>query len=246
MLSASDITKTYGQQIVLRSVTLTIAPGTITVLLGPSGSGKTTLLQALALLDPPDGGMITINATTLNFPRPGVPPNFRPWPGVTVVFQQLFLWPHLTLRENVLLALPRRSRPSPRVTHVFELFEMNRFLDRYPNQVSIGERQRAALARAVVLDPQYILLDEITSALDVKQTQAILHYLLTLRSRGIGILVITHHIQFALRLLARGEGDQVAFLENGRLLECGALETLTSPSMPRFREFLAAMEGPNE
>ena len=89
------------------------------------------------------------------------------WPKITVVFQQHFLWPHLTLKENILLPIKNELNIDDRLDEVVELFDMKEFIQRYPNQVSLGQRQRAALARAIVLRPDYLLLDEITSSLDI-------------------------------------------------------------------------------
>ena len=119
---------------------------------------------------------------------------------------------------------------------------MTTFIDRYPNEVSLGQRQRAALGRAVVLEPSYILLDEITSALDVEQTSIIMRYLLTLRDRGIGLLIVTHLLGFARRLLIRREGDQIAFLDGGHLIETGDIALLDQPRDERLRRFLSAGE----
>jgi ABC-type polar amino acid transport system ATPase subunit len=114
---------------------------------------------------------------------------------------------------------------------------MGGFIDRYPNETSLGERQRAAIARAVILQPSYILLDEITSALDVEQVNAILRLLKALRENGIGILLVTHLLEFA-----RQTADRVVFLEEGKVLESGGREVLASPISERIRQFLSVIE----
>lgn len=240
MLKAHSIVKGFGESQVLKGVSVHVVPGAFTVVVGPSGSGKTTLLRALSMLDPPDSGSIELDGCRYHFPDPPELTSNPPWPRVTVVFQQLFLWPHLTLRENILL--PVRT-DAGREAHLQELvgqFEMRDFVDRYPNEVSIGQRQRAALARAVITNPSYILLDEITSALDTEQTAAVLRYLLSLRDRGLGIVVVTHLLGFARRLLTHRESDTVFFLESGQVLESGGLSIFDQPSTERFRAFLAA------
>ncbi len=224
---------------VLRGVDIDILPGRITALIGPSGGGKTTLLKAISFLDPPDEGQITLDGSIYQFPlASGVQVN--PWPRLTVVFQQLFLWPHLSLYNNITLPLTLRER-NPRsrelLEELVELFEMREFIHRYPNQVSLGQRQRAALARALVLDPKYVLLDEITSALDVEQITALLGYLQVLRSRKIGILVVTHLLNFA-----RRAADKIVFMDNGQAIESGGPEILDDPKTPRLKRFLSIVE----
>jgi ABC-type polar amino acid transport system ATPase subunit len=161
---------------------------------------------------------------------------------VTVVFQQHFLWPHLTLRDNI--GLPVKGRPGAArvVKEMLQLFQMETFADRFPNQVSLGQRQRAALARAFALEPRYILLDEITSALDVEQTATVMRYLLLLRSRGVGILIVTHLLGFAKQLMARAEGDMAYFLEAGQVRGAGGADFFTTPTNERMRAFIASSD----
>ena len=171
MLKARGLKKEFGSRAVLRSVDLDVHPGEISVLVGPSGSGKTTLIRALSLLEEPDQGLIEIDDRRFEFPRTTRRPYERPWPELTVVFQQLFLWPHLTLKQNILLPVESSGRDGvgKQFDSLVKQFEMADFIDRHPNEVSLGQRQRAAILRALMLRPKYILLDEITSALDVEQ-----------------------------------------------------------------------------
>ena len=114
---------------------------------------------------------------------------------------------------------------------------MGEFVDRYPNQVSLGQRQRAAIARALALQPRYLLLDEITSALDVEHVSALLNHLKILRDKGVGILLITHLIGFAKRA-----ASQILFLEAGRIMEAGGPELLTAPKNGRLAKFLSLVD----
>lgn len=240
MIKAEHITKSLTGRVILRDVDIAIEPGKITVVIGPSGSGKTTLLRALSLLDPPDSGIISLDGTLYRFPKDPAIDYELPWPRLTTVFQQLFLWPHLTLRRNIALPLEQRyseNQSSTRLDKIIEAFDMAEFIDRYPNQASLGQRQRVALARALVLEPQYILLDEITSALDVEHITKILAYLRMLRERRIGVLLITHLLGFA-----RNAADYVVFLDDGRVLESGGTEVLKSPRHERVASFIAVIE----
>lgn len=237
MLVGQGIQKSYGVKKVLSGVDVAVAPGQITALIGPSGSGKSTLLRALSLLDPPDQGSVTVDDSTYTFPRRN---GFRPpWPTLTIVFQQLFLWPHLSIRQNILL--PRGSGKAEGgdavVAELIQLMDIEEFADRYPNQVSLGQRQRAAIARALALEPKYLLLDEITSALDVEHVSKLLGHLKTLRARGTGILLITHLIGFAKRT-----ADQIIFMEHGAVVEAGGGDILTSPGSRRLSQFLSLVD----
>lgn len=238
MLKADKITKKYGEKIILNNVSLSVKPGQITALIGPSGSGKTTLLKSLALLDYPDQGTISLDDTTYDFPLAKRQKIRPPWPHVTIVFQQHFLWPHLTLRQNIMLPLNRKGIfARKQAESLTESLGLTEFCDRYPNQASLGQRQRTALVRALVLEPSYILLDEVTSSLDVEQVSVILSHLQSLRERNIGILIITHLIGFASRA-----ADQIVFLNQGEVLETGGVELLSSPKHERVRKFLSVIE----
>jgi ABC-type polar amino acid transport system ATPase subunit len=242
MLAATNISKSYGRVHVLKDITLAIRPGKITVLLGPSGAGKTTLLKCMSFLEQPDSGDIRMNGSTFQFPLPKGQRIAPPWPELTVVFQQHFLWPHLTIRENILL--PLRKRPDVSMVKfrdLIELFDMADFVDRYPNEASLGQRQRAALARAFVLNPKFILLDEITSALDVEQIHNLFLHLTELRRHGIGILLITHLLGFARALVDGGDDDEVVFLDDGQVVEKGGVEMFESPRSPRLRQFVSEL-----
>jgi ABC-type polar amino acid transport system ATPase subunit len=218
MLKALNLTKKYGDRLVLNDVNLEINPGTITSIIGPSGSGKTTLLKALSLLDLPQSGSLMLDDLNYTFPveiKDIVPP----WPKVSVVFQQLFVWPHLTLRKNIELPLEVRGLLNENKDYLEELytmFDMKGFIDRFPNEASIGQQQRVALVRALALRPQYLLLDEITSALDVEQSEIILSHLVKIKEKGVGIVIVAHDINFAL-----SSADSVCFLENGKIVKQG-------------------------
>ena len=238
MLSVSKIGKSFGDKEVLHDVDIDVAPGKITALIGPSGGGKTTLIRALSLIDPPNKGKVVIDEVSYHFPLRRGERIRPPWPNLTVVFQQFFLWPHLTLRKNITMPTEyRKGDHSQHIESLIKLFEMEEFVDRYPNQVSLGQRQRAALVRALVLRPSYILLDEITSALDVEQVSAILTHLRQLRGEGIGILVVTHHLKFASR-----SADQIVFLDQGRVVTSGGADLLDVSMNPRLQDFVSMVK----
>ena len=160
-----DAYKRYGDFVALDHVDFVVPAGSLTALLGPSGSGKSTLLRAIAGLDQPDSGTVTINGSEVT----RVPPQRR---GIGFVFQHYAAFKHLTVRDNVAYGLKIRKRPKAeikeKVDNLLEVVGLAGFQSRYPNQLSGGQRQRMALARALAVDPQVLLLDEPFGALDAK------------------------------------------------------------------------------
>jgi ABC-type polar amino acid transport system ATPase subunit len=238
MLEAANVTFGYDAAPIIKNINLAIKPGEITVLIGPSGCGKTTLLRCLALLERPQQGEIRIDGETFSYPWPEDKVFMPPWPSLTTVFQSLFLWPHLTLRENILLPvrLHGLADGKEKLDELIEAFDMGTFIERFPNEASLGQRQRIALARALMLQPHYLLLDEITSALDVEQIAKILGHLKQLRGKDIGIFIITHLLTFA-----RHAADQVVFMADGELEEIGGSDILKNPKTERLFQFLSVI-----
>ena len=239
MLTCHQISKSFGNLSVLKSVNLKVEPRKITVLIGPSGSGKTTLIKTLSLLELPDYGTVTIDNESYEFPLRNNRKINPPWPTVTVVFQGLFLWPHMTLRQNIEFALnnSKDRNINAELMEYSNLFKMSDFIDRFPNETSVGQRQRAAIIRALMLNPNYILLDEITSALDVEQVSTVLSCLQSLKERNIGILIVTHLLGFASRA-----ADYVAFIDDGQILEAGNVGLLENPKHERVKKFLSVIQ----
>ena len=238
MLSARNLNFSYPNKPILKNINLDISPGGITVLIGPSGTGKTTLLRCLALLEPPQSGEIKVDDEVFSYPWVGAKAFKPPWPKLTTVFQQLFLWPHLTLRENILLPVRRLKNPEMynELDALIDAFDMKDFIQSYPNEASLGQRQRVALARALMLKPHYLLLDEITSALDVEQIAKILTYLKGLRGQNIAIFIITHLLGFA-----KHAADQVVFMVDGEVAESGGANILKDPKTERLFQFLSVI-----
>lgn len=220
MLTAQNIDKKREGRLILSGVSISIPSGSVVSLIGSSGAGKTTLLNVLAGIDAPDNGEVRLNEELIAHPSPRV----------AMVFQQLFLWPHLTLRENITLA--KRSTDAE-IEELISALEMQAFIDRYPNQTSLGQRQRAAFARAIALKPEYLLLDEITSALDIEQVERVAVLLEKLKSQDTGILLVSHLINFAKRV-----SNSIVFMDGGKIIEQGDRELITNPQQPRTKEFL--------
>ena len=212
MLKGQNLTLTYPGDSGILSLSVEVERGEAKILMGPSGSGKTTLLRALCLLEIPQEGVVQLDDLRFTFPTEQA---FNPqllYPRVTIVFQQLFLWPHLSNRRNLELPLSTENHKKS-LDILIERFQLTPFLDKYPNQSSLGQQQRIAIARALALSPEYLLLDEATSALDWKMTQDIAEVLLDAREQGLGLLVVTHDQRFAEVIAA-----PVLYLENGRFV----------------------------
>ena len=238
MLQAQNITKKFDDKVILDNVSVAINPGTITSIIGPSGSGKTTLLKTLAMLELPESGLISVDDISYQFPVDSIKGR-EPWPKVTIVFQQLFIWPHLTLKQNILLPLGESisNEQQTQFESLLKLFQMGDFVNRYPNEVSLGQRQRAAIVRALMLNPEYLLLDEVTSSLDVEQISVILSHLEEIKKRGVGIVLVTHLLNFA-----KSVSDQVIFLEKGKIVVSGDKTILENSNNDRLKQFTSLIK----
>ncbi len=212
MLRGRGVSKSFGRKTVLANIDIAIERGEVAVLTGPSGGGKTTLLRCLSLLEAPDSGSVELDGTQYDFSVGSKETRRLPYPKVTIVFQQLFLWPHLTNRSNILLSMPVSQKQY--FDELIDRFEMKEFLDNYPNESSLGQKQRVALTRAFVLAPRYILLDEATSALDDYRVTKVVEELIRMKNNKVGILLITHSVE-----VARQIGDRYYKLEKGTVRE---------------------------
>ncbi len=194
-LSVRNVTKRFNSHEVLRGLSVEIASGELVVAVGPSGCGKTTLLRLIAGLDVPDSGEIWLAGRQVSGPRRSlVAPHER---GIGFVFQDLALWPHMTVQQNLEFVLdaggvPRRERPA-RAREGLRFVRIEMLAGRYPHELSGGEQQRAALARALVGRPQLLLLDEPLSSLDPELRTVLRRELLDLqRASNVTTVYVTH------------------------------------------------------
>jgi len=216
-VTIDGISKSFGDTRVLDDLSLTLPEGRITVILGPSGCGKTTLLRILAGLAEPDAGRIELGGRLANDPRSRLPAEKR---GVGMVFQDALLWPHLRVRGNIAFPLGTGRGSDPRVAAAAKAAEIDGFLDRYPGELSGGERRRASLARAIVSEPRLLLLDEPLSGLDANLRVRLLGTIRTIqRSLGVTACSVTHDQEEAL-----GVADLVVVMREGRVLQAGTPE----------------------
>ncbi|MEO6793065.1 MAG: TOBE-like domain-containing protein [Mycobacterium sp.] len=231
--------KRYGDFVALDNVDFAVPSGSLTALLGPSGSGKSTLLRAIAGLDHPDSGTVTINGIDVT----GIPPQRR---GIGFVFQHYAAFKHMTVRDNVAFGLKIRKRPKAeikeKVDNLLEVVGLSGFQNRYPNQLSGGQRQRMALARALAVDPQVLLLDEPFGALDAKVREDLRAWLRRLHEDvHVTTVLVTHDQAEALDV-----ADRIAVLNSGRIEQLGSpTEVYDAPANAFVMSFLGAVSSLN-
>ena len=238
--------KSFGDLEVLRGIDLTIAPGSVTVILGPSGSGKSTLLRTINHLETLTQGLISVDDEVIGYRLDGdllhelhEKDVLRQRTAIGMVFQSFNLFAHMTALANVAEA-PRRALGVPRreaEARARELLDLVGLSDKehvYPRQLSGGQQQRVAIARALALDPKVLLFDEPTSALDPELVEEVLAVIRSLARAGTTLVIVTHEIPFA-----RDVADTVVFMDRGRIVEQGPpAEVLDHPRHERTRSFL--------
>jgi polar amino acid transport system ATP-binding protein len=237
LLEIRGLRKQYGDKTVLSSIDLDVARHEVVCLIGGSGSGKSTLLRCVALLEEVDDGTIHLGGVELTDPRLDADAARR---RIGIVFQAYNLFPHMSVLDNITLA-PRRVHRVPRreaEDRARELLQRLGLADKageYPDRLSGGQQQRAAIARALATEPEVLLFDEITSALDPELVGEVLDVVADLKERGFTILMATHEMAFA-----RHAADRVCHLEGGVIVEQGpAGQVLTDPVHEATRRFLA-------
>jgi len=226
-ITLKNISKHFGDVRAVDDVSLHVEPGELFFLLGPSGCGKTTLLRLLAGFYHPDAGRILFEDRDIT----GVPPHKR---RTGMVFQNYALWPHMTVRENVAFGLEMHDVPTPerreRVARALRMVQMEAYADRSPNQLSGGQQQRVALGRALVLEPDVVLLDEPLSNLDAKLRLEMREQIKRIHgSLGLTMVYVTHDQSEALSM-----ADRVAIMLDGRVMQIGAPREIYNRPAGRF------------
>lgn len=240
-LEVKALHKSFGTLKVLRGVDLRVEKGEVVTLIGPSGSGKSTLLRCLNLLEIPDAGELLWDGGPVAYKTAGERELSRYRTRVGMVFQHFGLFPHLSVLENVMEG-PRRvlgvsmAEASERASALLGRVGLAEKEAEYPSRLSGGQKQRVAIARSLAMEPEALLLDEVTSALDVEMVAGV-NELLTELAQQMTMVVVTHDLSFASRVSSR-----VAFMDGGELLESGPPDQLLKePATDRAREFLQAL-----
>jgi polar amino acid transport system ATP-binding protein len=235
-LRLEEIHKSFGRLEVLKGIDLTMEPHEVVALIGASGSGKSTLLRCINLLEQIDGGRILLRGEDVT--RRGIDVN-AVRRRVGIVFQAFNLFPHMTVLRNISLgpveALGKSRREAEGdAVRLLERFGLADKKDEYPDRLSGGQQQRVAIIRALAMDPEIMLLDEVTSALDPELIAEVLEVIRELAERGMTMILATHEMGFA-----RDIAGRVCFLDDGVILEEGPPDRMFSePQHPRTRQFL--------
>ncbi len=236
MIEIEDVSKSFGDLKVLDGVSLSVNTGEVVSIIGGSGSGKSTLLMCINGLEPIQGGRILVDGTEVHARTTDLNKLRRK---IGIVFQQWNAFPHLTVLENVMLA-PRKVLKKPRdeaeaiAIKQLEHVGLADKLQAYPGKLSGGQQQRMAIARALAMEPQYMLFDEVTSALDPQLVGEVLDTMRLLAKEGMTMIVVTHEMAFA-----REVSDRVAFFRSGKIHEIGSPQQIfDAPQMPETKLFL--------
>ncbi len=236
LIALEDVRKWFGDNEVLKGVTLRVDPGEVIAIIGKSGSGKSTLLRCINGLEQIDGGAIMVADAQLGDDELRLRALRLK---VGMIFQQFNLFPHLTVGRNVMLSpmvakrVPEREAEDMARAMLTRVGLAHKF-DAWPDELSGGQQQRVAIARALAMQPLALLCDEITSALDPELVNEVLAVVRELAADGMTLLMVTHEMRFA-----REVCDRVVFMHQGRVHEIGPPEQLfTAPATPELRQFL--------
>lgn len=235
-LEISGLTKYYGDNLVLDRIDLDVDIHEVVGLIGASGSGKSTLLRCINRLVEYDAGTIKLDGVDIESEEM---PRIELRKRTGIVFQAYNLFPHMNVLDNITLA-PRkvheveRAEAEKRAMELLGLFDMTEFADSYPDRLSGGQQQRVAIVRAMATNPDVLLLDEVTAALDPELIGGVLQVIRDLKTEGMTMVIVTHEMSFA-----RDVADRVCFLDGGQIIEEDAPDKLfAEPENPRTRQFL--------
>ena len=237
MIDVKNLSKSFGDHLVLDDISEHICPGEKVVIIGPSGSGKSTFLRCLNLMEYPSKGSITFDGTEITDPKSDINAIRRK---MGMVFQHFNLFPNMTIKKNITLAPVRTGLMSKEAADELAMKLLRRVgleekADAYPSQLSGGQKQRIAIVRALAMNPKVILFDEPTSALDPEMVGEVLEVMKELAEEGMTMVVVTHEMGFAKEV-----GNRVLFMDGGKIVEQGPPEDLFgNPKNPRLQEFLS-------
>jgi len=228
--------KAFGTNSVLNGIDLDIAEGTVVSLIGPSGSGKSTLLRCINLLEPIDDGEIFLDDIDISIPGFDANPVRR---RIGMVFQNFNLFPHMSVQDNITLSPVRtlgvnKAVARAKAAELLERFGLGDKVNAFPDQLSGGQQQRVAIIRALAIEPEVLLLDEITSSLDPELVGEVLDVVRELKTSGMTLVLATHEMGFA-----RDISDLVCVLDGGHIIEQGAPgQVFSAPTSERAQQFL--------
>ena len=235
-ISLRGVHKAFGTNSVLNGIDMDIAEGTVVSLIGPSGSGKSTLLRCINLLEPIDDGEIFLDDIDISIPGFDANPVRR---RIGMVFQNFNLFPHMSVQDNITLSPIRtlgvnKADARAKAVELLERFGLADKVNAFPDQLSGGQQQRVAIVRALAIEPEVLLLDEITSSLDPELVGEVLDVVRELKTSGMTLVLATHEMGFA-----RDISDMVCVLDGGHIIEQGLPgQVFSAPKSERAQQFL--------
>ena len=237
MIDVKNLSKSFGDHLVLNDITEHIYPGDKVVIIGPSGSGKSTFLRSLNLLEEPTKGTIIFDGHEITNPKANIDFVRRQ---MGMVFQHFNLFPNMTIKRNITLApvrtgLMTQEQADETAMQLLRRVGLEEKAEAYPNQLSGGQKQRIAIVRALAMNPKVMLFDEPTSALDPEMVGEVLNVMKELAADGMTMVVVTHEMGFA-----REVGNRILFMDEGRIVEQGSpAEVFGNPQNPRLQDFMS-------
>ena len=239
-VNIQNVTKAFGDNVVLREFSATFRDGEFITLLGPSGCGKTTMLRIIAGFEKPTSGEVFIDGALVSGGKTFVPPEKR---GIGMVFQSYAVWPHMNVFDNVAYPLTIRHVPKAEikasVERVLGIVHLSRYAERFPSQLSGGQQQRVALARALVAEPKLLLLDEPLSNLDAKLRESMRFEIKEIqRKLGITVVYVTHDQTEAMTM-----SDRIFLINRGEIQQCGTPQEIYNSPVNQFvADFLGKVD----
>ena len=237
MVEVKNIDKWFGDLQALNDVSMVVPTGRVMVIIGPSGSGKSTLLRCINYLETPTDGQVWFDGEKLSSEQKELN---RHRAGIGMVFQSFNLYAHLSILENITLALKVVKKMDRKEAEEIAMAQLRKVgivdkANKMPSQISGGQQQRAAIARALAMRPKLMLFDEPTSALDPEMIKEVLDVMMMLAKEGITMIIVTHEMGFA-----RAAADEVVFMDQGRIVECDTPEAMFNrPASDRTKLFLS-------
>lgn len=235
MLEVKNIFKSFDGKKVLKGINLKVDKGEKVIIIGPSGSGKSTFLRTLNLLESIESGEIIFENNKIN-EKTDIN-QYRQ--NIGMVFQNFNLFNNLTVKENIMLApvtlkIKSKEEAEKEAKELLEKINLKDKANKYPNQLSGGEKQRVAIVRALAMKPKMILFDEPTSALDPEMVSEVLNLMKDLANSGMTMIIVTHEMEFAKEI-----GNRIIFMDNGKIVEVGSSkEIFETPKSIRLKKFL--------
>ena len=236
IVSIKDVRKSFGTLEVLKGISLDVMKGEVICIIGPSGSGKSTLIRCINGLNDIQGGSITVEGQEVNDAKLD---KLELRKKVGMVFQQYNLFPHKTVLQNVMMApikvlSQNRAEVETRARALIKQVKLEGKENSYPGELSGGQQQRVAIARSLAMDPDIMLFDEVTAALDPETVKEVLVAIKDLAANGMTCILVTHEMGFA-----REVADHVYFTDKGVIVEHGKpADLFDAPQDPRTQEFL--------